>query len=73
MKKFQKIRNILEELAQVNGFVINPICLQEYIYHYIKNNMMKKNKNSAVHGLIKIELYVDTMEMPPLHQHMGIG
>lgn len=65
MKKFQKIRNILEDLAEVNGFVINPICLQEYIYHYLKtkypkdkNNISKARNTSQVFAVLCNEFYL---------------
>lgn len=46
MKKHEKIRTILKELAEINGFVINPICLQDYILVYL-NNKNPNNKTNA--------------------------
>lgn len=47
MKKYKKIRSTLEELAEINGFVINPICLQDYILSYL-NKKYPKNKTNSV-------------------------
>ncbi len=65
MKKYKKIREILEELAEVNGFVINPICLQDYIYQYLKlkhpkdkNNITKARNASQVFAVLCNEFYL---------------
>ena len=47
MKKYKKIRSTLEELAEINGFVINPICLQSYILDFL-NTKYPRNKTNSV-------------------------
>ncbi len=46
MRDFEMVRNLMSELASVNGYLINPICLQNYILKYLVNKSPKNKMNS---------------------------
>lgn len=54
MKDYENVRNLMIELGNVAGYIINPICLQDYILKYLltrsSNNKMNslKAKNASV-------------------------
>ena len=48
MENYEIIRKTMFELAEINGYPTNPICLQEYILHYLKEIDPKNKMNSVM-------------------------
>ena len=48
MELHEDIRKIMLELGEYKGYVINPICLQEYILKYLKEKNPKNKMNSVM-------------------------
>ena len=47
MENYEIVRKMMFELAEVNGYPTNPICLQEYILQYLKEINPKNKMNSV--------------------------
>lgn len=47
MENYEIVRKIMFALAEHDGFIINPLCLQEYILQFLKE-LYPKNKMNSV-------------------------
>lgn len=46
MKDYEYVRQLMFDLAALNGYVITPICLQEYILKFLSMKSPKNKMNS---------------------------
>ena len=48
MEIHESIRKIMFELGEHKGYVVNPICLQEYIFKFLQQTYPKNKMNSVM-------------------------
>ena len=75
MEEYKIVRNIMIELGELGGFVINPRCLQEYILKFLKTvepnnkmNSMRARNVSYVFAVMCNEFYLINQNRIPQNE-----